>query len=258
MVKSMVPRLFSLLYPMAMNDESLREFLGAEGVEDLHRYIYDIALKLELPLSQRQPMYSQEGEDLFVARLFDGQKRGFYVDVGAHHPFRFSNTYLLYLNGWRGINIDAMPGSMAAFRKLRPRDINVECLISRDPQPMRFFQYDEPALNTVDEEVVKKRQVESPQYRVNNVITLEARSLSAVLAEHLPPGQVIDLMNIDVEGHDMDVLESHDWQRFRPRVLIVELISTSFDDMQNTPVYKFLAARGYRLQAKLFNSAIFL
>src|SRR5581483_8094739 len=120
---------------------------GAEGIEDLQRHISDIALKLELPMAQRpsatqcQLVYSQEGEDLLLARLFDGQKKGFYVDVGAHHPFRFSNTYLLYLNGWRGINIDAMPGSMAAFRKLRPRDINIECMVSQDPRPLRFFQY---------------------------------------------------------------------------------------------------------------------
>ena len=51
--------------------------------------------------------FSQEGEDLLIDRMFDGQSVGFYVDVGAHHPTRFSNTYLLYLRGWRGINIDA-------------------------------------------------------------------------------------------------------------------------------------------------------
>ena len=71
--------------------------------------------------------YSQEGEDLLLRRIFEHQKIGFYVDVGAHHPFRFSNTYLLYKRGWRGINIDAMPGSMRLFRKFRPRDTNIEC-----------------------------------------------------------------------------------------------------------------------------------
>ena len=58
--------------------------------------------------------YSQEGEDMILGKIFSGQKHGFYVDVGAHHPLRFSNTYLFYLKGWRGINIDAMPGSMVA------------------------------------------------------------------------------------------------------------------------------------------------
>ena len=40
--------------------------------------------------------YSQEGEDLILQRIFHNQKDGFYIDVGAHHPFRFSNTALLY------------------------------------------------------------------------------------------------------------------------------------------------------------------
>ena len=50
--------------------------------------------------------YSQEGEDMVLKRIFDKQTKGFYIDVGAHHPKRFSNTYNFYLKGWKGINID--------------------------------------------------------------------------------------------------------------------------------------------------------
>lgn len=70
--------------------------------------------------------YSQEGEDMILHRIFERQCKGFYVDIGAHHPFRFSNTYLFYKRGWSGINIDAMPGSMNIFNKFRNRDINLE------------------------------------------------------------------------------------------------------------------------------------
>ena len=83
--------------------------------------------------------YSQEGEDMILKRLFGGQKFGFYVDVGAHHPKRFSNTYYFYKKGWRGINIDAMPGSMIAFDKLRPRDINIERPISDKKQILTYY-----------------------------------------------------------------------------------------------------------------------
>lgn len=75
--------------------------------------------------------YAQEGEDMILHRIFERQSVGFYVDVGAHHPFRFSNTYLFYQKGWRGINIDAMPNSMRLFNRFRPRDINLECGISK-------------------------------------------------------------------------------------------------------------------------------
>ena len=63
--------------------------------------------------------YSQEGEDLVLRKIFKKQDKGFYVDVGAHHPKRFSNTFLLYKKGWNGINIDATPGSMKLFNKFR-------------------------------------------------------------------------------------------------------------------------------------------
>jgi hypothetical protein len=51
---------------------------------------------------------------------------GFYIDVGAHHPFRYSNTHMLYRRGWRGINIDPIPGAKIAFDRFRPGDINLE------------------------------------------------------------------------------------------------------------------------------------
>ena len=59
--------------------------------------------------------YSQEGEDMVLRSFFEGQKnyKGFFVDVGAHHPYRFSNTLHFYKKGWRGINIDPQPGMQA-------------------------------------------------------------------------------------------------------------------------------------------------
>lgn len=91
--------------------------------------------------------YSQEGEDLILNRLFANKDKGFYIDIGAHHPYRFSNTYLFYLNGWTGINIDAMPGSMTPFKSKRPKDINLEVPILDKEGIMTYYQFNEPALN---------------------------------------------------------------------------------------------------------------
>ncbi len=85
-------------------------------IEFKNNYLSEYAIK----------SYSQEGEDMILARLFENQQNGFYIDVGAHHPQRFSNTYFFYKKGWRGINVDAMLGSMKLFNKIRSRDINIE------------------------------------------------------------------------------------------------------------------------------------
>lgn len=69
--------------------------------------------------------YSQEGEDMVLQRIFDGKTNGFYVDVGAHHPFRFSNTYFFYRLGWSGINIEPNPEASDLFQSARRKDINL-------------------------------------------------------------------------------------------------------------------------------------
>lgn len=80
----------------------------------------------------RNTSYSQNGEDRVLWRYFERQRNGFYVDIGAHHPFRFSNTALFYEANWRGINVDAMPNSMKAFNKYRKRDVNLESAVGID------------------------------------------------------------------------------------------------------------------------------
>ena len=84
-----------------------------------------------------QKSYSQEGEDMVLERIFAGKKGGFYVDVGAHHPRRFSNTYFFYRKGWKGINIEPNPEAIHAFQSDRKRDTNLQCGISDRPGARR-------------------------------------------------------------------------------------------------------------------------
>jgi FkbM family methyltransferase len=202
--------------------------------------------------------YAQEGEDLILLRLFEGTPPGVYVDVGAHHPYRFSNTCLLHDRGWRGINIDARPGSMGPFNRARPRDINLEIGISERPSDLEFFQFDEPALNTFDRTLAQARQSEG--WRLASTVAVPCQPLSDVLARELPRlgAAAPDLLSIDVEGLDLQVLRSNDWNACRPRVVVVEVLGHAFAAGASSPVMDFLASKGYVLFAKLYNSAIFL
>ena len=110
--------------------------------------------------------WSQEGEDLILARLFENNAKGFYVDVGAHHPKRFSNTYLFYKKGWTGINIDAMPGSMKSFNKLRKRDINIEKPVSDKKQILTYYAFNESALNGFSKELSEERSNKNNGYDI--------------------------------------------------------------------------------------------
>ena len=82
--------------------------------------------------------------------------------------------------------------------------------------------------------------------------------LQDILNQHLPSGTVgIDFFSIDVEGLDLEVLESNDWQKFAPDFIVAECLNTSLMDLQNDPVCKFLSAQGYIPLAKMANSVIF-
>lgn len=203
-----------------------------------------------------QNYYSQEGEDIILKRIFNEQKRGLYVDVGAHHPKRFSNTYLFYEKGWTGINIDAMPGSMKAFNKIRPKDINIEQPISKKVQKLKYYVFNEPALNGFSEELSKERHNKT-NYKIVSTLELQTKKLSDVLKEHLPRNTNIDFLSVDVEGLDMEVLESNDWTIYKPKVILIEILNSSLESLINNEITLFLKKHNYSIYAKCVNTVFF-
>lgn len=201
--------------------------------------------------------YSQEGEDIILLRLFEEQSCGFYVDVGAHHPQRFSNTFLLYKRGWRGINIDPNVDAIAEFRRSRPRDVNLVLGISNEVGELPYHRFNEPALNTFDEVLVHERE-KFPKYHLLSTIVVPVKRLDDVLQEHVFCGQRIDFLSVDTEGYDLKVLRSNDWSRFHPRCVLVEALGSSLETLSSNPVHAHLASVGYDLFAKTVNTLIYL
>lgn len=205
----------------------------------------------------RHIFFSQEGEDIILERLFGGQKEGFYVDIGAHHPFRFSNTYAFYKKGWRGINIEPNSELIRFFDRYRKRDINLCMAIASQPTKMMYFSFKEPALNTLDSETAEKRQREGEELVGKREI--DCLPLANILEEYLPKGQTIDFMSIDCEGMDLEVLKSNDWEKYKPKIIVVEIIPpTHIEKVIISPVYRYLVELGYVLFSKLYNSCIFI
>ena len=200
--------------------------------------------------------YSQEGEDMILHKYFENKPSGFYVDIGAHHPKRLSNTYFFYKRGWRGINVDAMPGSMNTFNSLRKRDINLEIAVANVDKELTYYIFDEPAINGFSEEISEDRNLNSP-YKIIDKIKIRSEKLSSILEKYLPADvKVIDFMSVDVEGLDLDVLKSNDWQKFRPKILLVELLN--FESFDKDPISLFLISNGYKFQAKSFFTFFFM
>jgi len=203
------------------------------------------------------PSYSQEGEDGILRRIFAGQRTGFFVDIGAHHPKRYSNTYYFYLYGWKGINVDASSTSIKLFRKVRPRDINVEAAVANGDRLLTYYEFDEPTLNGMSEEISSLRNDNGP-YRIINQREVETVGLTEILRRHLPSDQRIDFLNIDVEGFDLEVLQSNDWTAYRPTIVLAEdLCLKDVAHLDRSPVAAFMQKQGYELYAKAVNTLIF-
>ena len=198
---------------------------------------------------------------MILARIFGQQEHGFYVDVGAYHPQMISNTYYFYLQGWKGINIDAMPGSMDLFKQTRPNDINLEIPISNVKQSLTYYTFNHSNLNGFSKELAIERngwKVGDWEAKLISEIDLQTFTLSEVLDEYLTSNQDIDFLNIDVEGLDYQVLESNNWQKYRPKIVLIEDLEMSVMNQANEgQVTSFMYKQGYQLYGKAIYTLIF-
>jgi FkbM family methyltransferase len=171
--------------------------------------------------------HAQNFEDVMLARIFAGQRTGFYVDVGASHPDILSVTRHFYDLGWSGINVEPIRRNIELFEARRPRDTNLCVAIGRPAGDREFFEvegYD--ALSTFDSrqaEDLELRGYRLKRYRIPVV------SADSIFETYRLDQRCIDFLKIDVEGLEGEVLASLDLKRFRPRVLVVEAIAPAYD-----------------------------
>lgn len=198
--------------------------------------------------------FSQHGEDLITPELLwrygRDVKEGFYVDIGAYHPWNASNTAALYLHGWSGIAVDPNDYMAAIYRSERPRDIFVEAAVAGHEGTGTYHSFGAAASsNTLDSEwaesVVRTQNIDVEEAR-----TVKTLTLSSLLNDHLPEDTPIDLLNVDVEGLDYTVLESNDWERYRPFLIAVEEYQMDLSDLASSSIHELLIPLGYRLVSR--------
>lgn len=230
----------------------------AEGMASfIDRYLYILVhLKKLLTGGFARTYFSQWGEDIVLAGLFANQKSGFYVDVGAYHPFHYSNTHLLYRKGWRGVNIDPNPSSITLFRFHRGRDTNVNYGVSDTAGDRPYYIFNHQSCNTFSE--AQKEVMEKKSFiKLVETRPIPCLPLSTILDTHAK-SQQIDFLNVDVEGMSMEVLRSLDFAQYTPRVICIEDDAFDFGKPSfGSELYMFLTAAGYVLHSKVGRSTIY-
>ena len=199
--------------------------------------------------------YSQFGEDIVLKQILKREiKNGFYVDVGCFHPIKFSNTLRLYLRGWRGINVDADPLKVQAFSLVRPGDINIAAAVSDEKGVARLYGfglYQEGS--TLDEATAQKS---GP--RIQTVREVQTQTLTEIIGQTKYAGRQIDVLSVDVEGHDLNVLKSLDFEIYSPKVIIVESHYRNFEQISRSEMYQFISGKGYYFVSWVLFSMFFV
>ncbi len=215
----------------------------------------EFVMEKELLVAQKPPVpslasYSQYREDLVIDALFKHKPDGFYVDIGANDPDILSNTKLFYMRGWRGINVEPEPNLHAKLCSQRTRDVNIKAGVGPKPGLMTFYRMSADTLSSFN----KQAALQAGKLYGGTLIAEEQTQVVALrdlLTEHLN-GRKIDFMSVDAEGYDLAVLESNDWLRFRPSVIIVEI------NVGGNNIITFLQKQNYVLIFDNYTNGIFV
>ena len=214
--------------------------------------IYNLYWKHKNFLPKKQ--YSCFGEDMFIKDFFKNDKEGFYVDVGSYHPFFWNNTYLLYKKKWNGVNIDANPLSTELFNIARKDDYNFNFAVTnkKTNKIKLFYRRKINVLNTTDENFAKINFPNGYESR-----EIECLPLNNILDKTRFKNKIIDFLNVDVENTEKDVLESLNFDVYKPRLICIEIHTKNHERFENNLTFKFLDEKGYKIVWKKEYSYIF-
>ena len=211
----------------------IKKFLPAK----LNTLIWDIYLSF-----LKHKSYSQYGEDLIIDSFFKHHapiKSGNYLDIGCYHPVGISNTYLLHRRGWQGLVVDIDDYKLELFKRRRGRNIEVlkGAISSEDSlSKVPIYKFNQPfsPYDTLSEDIAKMRsKAINIEYTTEEVNQISINSL--LHKKHF------DLINIDVEGLDELIVNSIDFKKFQPTMIVYE----SFDPLSSSKTKELLNDNGY-------------
>ena len=179
--------------------------------------------------------YAEFAEDVMVYRILKKIKKGFYVDIGAYHPYKGSLTYNLYNRKWTGMNLDISKSSIDLFNIARPSDININCAVSEFNG--ETYYYENSPINQQNSLIFQndnQKKIKIQSYKLCEILKMQ--NINSV-----------DYINIDTEGNELEVLMGIDFSKINPTLFTIE--DNSFD--LNNEIKKkkiiFLKEKNYEL-----------
>ena len=205
---------------------------------------------------KKRASYSQDQEDLFINDYFKNIDNGFYLDIGCYHPIKYSNTALLYNRGWQGINIDMNQTSIDLFKILRKKDKNICAAISSSNKEVtQFIDHLYSPVNTIDKnfsQTISKRFKIKP-FSERKIYT---NTLNEIIKKNEIQITKIDFLNIDVEGHDYEVLKGINFLNIKPKIICIE-IDNHEKNLSKESIQNYLKKFNYKIIKRIGFNAFF-
>jgi FkbM family methyltransferase len=201
------------------------------------------------PLSFQLPQYAKAnfpditnrkerehaGECDLVHLYFGRAKTGYYIEVGANEPKKSSQTWMLEQAGWTGLLIEPNPDLCDLLRKERPKSTVVQaaCAGAADVGRAKFHI----AKNNLHSSLSGSHADFNPD--ILRVIEVDVLTLDSIIQSNSSPR--VDFLSIDVEGHQLSVLQGIDFKKHAPRLVMIE------DHLTSYQTHLFMGKAGYKL-----------
>lgn len=223
--------------------------------EKIRRSLYSVILPPRVPLS-----FSQAGEDAVIRFLFKDKKieQISYLDLGTNLPDHFNNTYLFYKDGSRGVCVEADKSLIPIIEKVRPKDkiLNVGVSIEGKKEA-DFYIFEISGFNTFDQAEAKKRE-SFGTFKITEVVKVPLLDINTIIKNNFKTYP--DLLSVDIEGLDLPVLKTLDFEKYPIPAICVETCVYSENHIRpkDKTIEEFMLTKGYEVYADTYINTIFV
>ena len=228
---------------------------------NLLRIFGKLQASLAIMRGKSKPSFSQAGEDQVIRFLLNDFlkiEKITYLDIGTNHPLFGNNTFYFYSRGAQGVCVEPDTRYAGLIKKYRKRDVFLQAGMSTGNETTAdfyIFPRKYSGWNTMLKEEAEQRQaetgiafqrVETPLVKINDVIR-----------QHFATWPTI--ISIDVEGLDLAILQSLDFDRYKPEIICVESLtfSETNEHAKINGISDFILSKGYFTFADTFVNTIF-
>lgn len=151
------------------------------------------------------------------------------------------------MRGWEGICIEPNPEFLSSWKKIRPKDVFLNFGISKQDSEMDYYCFKNSVRNTFSKDYIQEFQLEKD---VQGIIKIKTKPLNVIFEGNRLGNKSFGFISIDAEGLDFDVLESNDWNKYRPEFIVFESFKTLKEDFESDS-FSFLEKFDYHLIGKI-------